>query len=141
MIKHFKIFPIGIDQNNLFDEQKIFLIYLMGKIPSFDDWTVQTEYKTKLFEIKKQTTIALSQSDLDISKIQGRNIEELKKERLKEEKERKIKELNKLFGIKEEKAIPPRPEGMSEIDINKKQAQQKKVWDMLQGKGLIKNGE
>lgn len=139
MIKHFDVWPEGVDKNNLLDAQKVFLMYLMGFIPSHDDWEIQVDYKIKLQEIHELKTIELSKEDIDLAKMQGRNIEEIKKERLKSEKEKRIAELNKSFGIKDKK-IPERPHGLPTMEgtKNTSKKKQEKLWTLLQGKGIIK---
>jgi len=138
LIKHFGIWPIGgSDKNDLFEEQKVFLVYLMGMIPSNDEWAVQVDYKTKLQEIKDMKSVEIEQGDIDLAKLQGRNIGKLKKERLEQEKEKRILELNEKFGIKEKIKQPERPEGLPEKRHDKEKVRQEKLWDLLQGKGLV----
>jgi len=141
MIKHFDVYPVGFDKNNLFDEQKIFLIYLIGVIPSIEDWTIQVEYKLELKNIQEIKSVEISESDIDIAKLHGENINELKKERLLLHKEEKIKELNKKYGIK----ISEETEKIKEIPeskLNRAQIRQDKIWEYLQGKELvIKDGQ
>jgi len=136
LIKHFDIFPIGFDKNNLFYEQKTFLIYLSASIPSIDEWTIQMSYLTQKDEIEnlKLKDIKLSQEDLSLVNLQGGNVENLKKERLKNEKEKKLKELNEKFGIKEEA-------NKKEIKVSHKPDRRQNLWDMLECKGLIDNKE
>lgn len=140
MIKHFDVWPEGVDKNNLLDAQKVFLMYLMGFIPSHDDWEIQVDYKIKLQEIKDLKTVEMTQEDIDLAKMQGRNIAEIKKERLKSEKEKRIAELNKSFGIKDKK-MPDRPQGLPKMDSPKNMAKKKqeKLWTLLQGNGIIKS--
>lgn len=140
MIKHFDVYPVGFDKNNLFDEQKIFLIYLIGVIPSIEDWTVQVEYKLELKNIQEIKSVEISESDIDIAKLHGENINELKKERLAMYREEKIKELNKKYGIK----TPEENEIIKEIPenkLNRTQIRQNKIWEYLQGKELMKDGQ
>lgn len=137
MIRHFDVYPIGFNKENLFEEQKIFLIYLMGQIPSLDDWTMQVDYKTKKEEIEKIKSIELNKTDLDLAKLQGKDIVELRKERLIQEKEKLLRDLNEKFGIKEEeKEI--KIDGLPDMDDSKPVSEKEKLWDILQGKNLIK---
>ena len=136
MLKHFQIYPTGFDKTNLFDEQKIFLIYLMGSVPSIEDWTMQVDYKTKREEILKIKSVKLEKTDLDVAILQNKDIVEFRKERLKQEKKKLLKELNEKFGIAEEKE-DIKIDGLPEID-DSDQSSKKDLWDMLQGKGLIK---
>ena len=133
MLKHFNVWPLTIDKNNLFEEQKIFIIYLMGLIPSHEDWSIQIDYKTKLQEIKNLKKIDLEKTDIDLAKMQGKDLTELKKERLLQEKEKRIKELNDKFGIKNEVEEIKLPEGIP----NKVSSptRQEKLWDILQLQG------
>lgn len=135
MIKNFDIWPLHLDKNNLFEQQKIFIIYLMGLIPENNDWTTQVEYLRKLEEIKNIKTIELSQTDIDLATLQDRDIEEIKRERLLEYKNNRRKELKEKYGIKEEKKEEIHIEGLPENDGK---SQKKELWDLLQGKGLIK---
>jgi hypothetical protein len=138
MIKHFNVYPIGFNKNDLFEEQKKFLVYLMGFIPSLDDWSVQMDYKLKKEEIEKIKSVEISKSDLDLAKMQGKNIVELKKDRLIQEKERKLKELKDKFGIEEEME-DIKIEGIPDIqDEDNPMSEKEKLWDMLQGRNLIK---
>ena len=134
MIKYFGVWPVGLDKNNLFEEQKTFIIYLMGTITSLENWNIQTSYHTELEEIKNLKKVDIENSDFDVARLQGRNIEEMKQERLEMEKERRINELKKKYGIKEEEKFKKIPE-MPEIPDEKQ-----KLWEILEGKGLIKNG-
>ena len=84
----------------------------MGAIPSQDDWGIQVDYKIRLQEIKNIKNIEISQEDIDLANLQGKNIKELKVERLEQEKTKLTSELNKSFGIKEKVEIPDRPKGI-----------------------------
>ena len=137
LIKHFGIFPIGFNKEDLFEEQKIFLVYLMGFIPSIQDWTIQVDYQVELQKIKDIKTIEISPEDIDLAKMQGKDINELKKDRLNAEKIKKIAELNKKYGLKDE---TPETNEIPDIKDVIDQNNPKKLWDILQGKGLLKNG-
>lgn len=137
LMKYSGIWPIGLDKDNLFDEQKIFIVYLMGCIPTLEDWTVQVDYKIKKQEIEDLKDIEIDQADIDIAKLKGKNIEKLKKERLLQEKKKRLAELNKSFGIKEKVKIAGRPEGLPDPKSDDG-AQRKELWEMLNLKGLIK---
>ena len=141
-MKHFNIWPDGINKDDLFYEQKVFIAYLMGIIPSHENWSIQVDYKIKSQEIKNLTIkdIEISQEDLDLAGLQGRDINQIKAERLKSEKEKRKSELDKSFGIKEEAKKPPRPEGLptaSKAEMEK--VRQEKLWELLQGKGLVES--
>lgn len=136
LIKHFGIYPAGFDKENLLEEQKIFLIYLICSIPSVEDCTRNFEFQKRKEEIKINTKIKLSNTDIDVCKMQGRDIQELKKERLIQEKNRLIAELKKEYGIQDKKEID-KPESLPEGIPGKIQSEQAKLWEMLQGKGLI----
>ena len=137
LIKHFGIFPIGFNKEDLFEEQKIFLVYLMGFIPSIQDWTIQVDYQVELQKIKDIKTVDISPEDIDLAKMQGKDINELKKDRLNAEKIKKIAELNKKYGLKDE---TPETNDIPDIKEVIDQNNPKKLWDILQGKGLLKNG-
>lgn len=137
MIKHFGVYPIGFDKYNLFDEQKIFLIYLMGFIPDFENWSMQMDFKVKKEEIINLKTVEIEKTDIDLAKLQGKNIEELKKDRLIQEKEKRLRELNEKFGIEEEPE-EIEIEGLPKIDKEQPLSEKEKLWDVLNCKGLIK---
>lgn len=137
MIKHFSVYPIGFDKDNLFDEQKIFLIYLMGFIPDFENWSMQMDFKVKKEEIINLKTVEIEKTDIDLAKLQGKNIEELKKDRLIQEKEKRLRELNEKFGIEEEPE-EIEIEGLPKIDKEQPLSEKEKLWDVLNCKGLIK---
>jgi len=135
MIKHFGIWPLNCDKNNLFEEQKIFIIYLMGLIPEHAGWAMQVDYQKKRFEIKNMKDVFLEKSEIDLAKMQGRNISELKKEKLKSEKIKRLYELDKEFGIE------PKEKDGEDFEIKPNDDNQKqKLWEILQGKGLVKHG-
>jgi hypothetical protein len=52
MIRHFNIFPSSCDKENLFDEEKIFLVYLLANIPEIQEWKVDVDYQNQLEKIK-----------------------------------------------------------------------------------------
>lgn len=134
-IKHFGIWPVGVDKNDLFDDQKIFLVYLMGIIPEMSDWQLQMSYRKELNEIKELTRVEINQTEIDVAQLQGRDIEELRRDRLKQEKNRRINELNKKYGIKQDDEVK------ESISIPQEStSERQRLWDILQGKGLIKNG-
>jgi hypothetical protein len=137
LIKYFNIWPIGCEKDNMFDVQKSFLIYLMGTVPSQENWRVQVDYMLQLEEINNLEDVKIEQTDIDVASLQGRDLEQLKKERLASEKKKRISELKKEFGIKEEEKAPEKIEGIPENTENRKQIRQEKLWDLLRGKGLI----
>lgn len=144
MIKNFDIWPLNFEKNNLFEEQKVFLMYLIGQIPKHEDWTINIEYLTKLKEIKKKEIkdFVLPKIDIDLAKMRGDDPEKIRKERFKEEKTKKIKELNEKYSIKNqssEKEIV-NIANTHNNDIEDNNENPKQLWEMLQGKGLIKNG-
>jgi len=139
LLKHFGVWPTTMDKNNLFEEQKIFIVNLMGIIPDKENWSLQTEYRKKLEEINKITKIKLTQTDIDLVKLQNRNIELIKKERLFEEKRKKIRELKEKYHIFEEKENKEKDIYKDFVkDQEPKKDQNGKLWDILQGKGIIK---
>lgn len=137
LIKHFGIWPFEIDKNNLFNEQKIFLVYLMAAIPSFDDWTIQINYQKELDNVDNLKEVKIDQSDLDVAKLQGRNIEEIKKERLSQEKQRRIVEINKKYGVEKEVEIPEKFSENQVSQVSYEHNERKELWNVLEGKGLI----
>lgn len=137
MIKHFDVWPSNVNKNDLFDQQKIFIIYLMGLIPDNNNWSTQVEYLNKLEKIKKIKIdeIKLEQTDIDLAKMQNRDLEELRRERLKDEKKKQTTELKETYGIKEERE-EIHVEGIP--DVKDAKPQEKMLWDLLHGKGLVK---
>jgi hypothetical protein len=103
-------------------------------MPSQEDWAIQCDYQIQLQEIKNLKTIEIPKTDIDLAKMQNRSIEDLKEERLRSEKERLISELNKKFGIKGEEK---KPDIIPENSENRMKIRQDKLWDLLDGKGLI----
>jgi hypothetical protein len=139
LIKHFDIWPIGIDKNNLFHEQKIFIVYLMGVTPSMSDWTTHVSYQKELNEAKNLKKVKIDQADIDVAKLQGRDIEEIKRERLKAEIKKRITEINNKYGIVQEEKIPDNVKKIQDpTEKIQDPTEREKLWDMLQGKGLIK---
>lgn len=132
LIKHFGIWPVGIDKNNLFDEQRIFLVYLMGNVPNYDDWAVQINYQKELNEIETLKSVDISQSNIDLAKLHGTNIEDIKKKNLRQEKQKRIVEINKKYGVKED--APP----LKKVSEEKVLDEREELWELLQGnkKGL-----
>ena len=135
MIRHFNIYPSNFDKENLYEEQKVFLIYLIGVIPEIDQWKIHIDYNIKLEEIKKLKKIEINQTEKDLAGINGKDLKQLYKEQLLLTKKRMISELNEKFGIVEdekeiEKVIETKP------DIKDNNPAQ--LWEMLQGKGLVK---
>lgn len=135
LIRHFNIFPENFEKENLFYEQKVFLLYLIGNIPDIDQWKTNVEYKLQLNKIKEIQSIDLTDTEKDLAELQGKNLSEVKKEKLLAEKIRKVQELNKKFGIidtqeEAEKVVERKPE----LNNNNPAA----LWEILQGKGLVK---
>lgn len=134
-IRHFNIWPINIDKNNLLDMQKIFIAYLIGFIPEISGWKLQLEYLKSIDEIKNlsESDIEITQEEIDISKLHGKNITKLKQKKLENEKIKRIAKLNKDYGI-EEKEEDKRVTPKNNIENTPK------LWELLQGKGII-NGK
>lgn len=112
----------------------MFLIYLMGAIPSHDDWQMHFNYQKELNKIKDIKKIKIDKTDLDLAKLQNRNIEEINVDRLKEYKNKKIEELNKKFGINNDE---DKKEKENLIDDNNIENNKQNLWNILNGKGLI----
>jgi hypothetical protein len=108
---------------------------LTGLIPDYTDWSLNVRYQIELEEIKELTDVAITQEDLDLAKMHGEDINQVKKDRLKIEKKTRLAELNKKYGIKTE----DEDEKFSESVRNSKTPQD--LWDILQGKGLTKKVE
>ena len=141
MLKHFGIWPYGLDKENLFYEQKVFLLYLMGYIPSNEDWKLQVEYKIELKKIDDLDIkdIDVPQGDIDLAKLQDRDVSKFKKERLIQEKEKRKRELDERYGIERKKEEQKRPEGLPEYKPEEdNKMHPKELWEILEGKGLLK---
>ena len=135
LISHFNIFPANFDKENLFEEQKIFLIYLMGIIPDFDSWRLNVDYKVRLDEIKKMKSVKIDDTILDMARFQEKDLKQVEREELLKEKKKKIKELNKKFGIDEDEIVIEKTVETKE-DIHDNNPA--RLWEILQGKGLVK---
>lgn len=138
MIRHFGIFPDGFDRDNLFYEQKRFLMYLVGGIPSMESWQINIEYQTKLAAIKRLSTVKLTEEEISLAQLHGDSIDELRKNRLTQEKLKQIKELNEKYNVKTDE-----PSIVSVIEDNTVDEAKtpntrdpQALWDILQGKGL-----
>lgn len=117
----------------------------MGFIPDMSEWSLNMSYKKKINDIKRLKEVKLTKTDEDLCKLQNKDIDELKKQRLKEEKIRKIHEVNAEFGVKNEEediddefkdVIDSQSKKGKNVDFNKE-----KLWDMLEGRGLVKSGK
>lgn len=135
LIRHFNIFPLSFDKENLFEEQKIFLIYLLGTIPDIEQWRTNVEYKLQLNKIRKLKNIELTDTEKDVATLQGRSLSDVKKEKLLSEKKKRLQELNKKFGVREESEDE---EKVVERKAEFRDNNPTKLWELLQGKGLIK---
>lgn len=135
LIKHFGIYPIGFNKDDLFFEQKIFLVNLIGIIPDYSAWNYQVMFNTEMEEIKSMTVkdVKLSEEEIDLARLRGHNLDQIKIERLSTLKKNKEKEIKEKYGVKEEK------ETEQEISI-RPESERKHLWDILEGKGLIRNG-
>ncbi len=111
----------------------------MGFVYSLEEWNLQVDYQRRLQMINNLSLkdIKLDKTDIDLAKMHGRDLYLLKKERLKEEKNKKKKELDDKFGInddkKDEKAVGFKEENPTE--------KQKTLWEMLELKKIIKKEE
>lgn len=137
MLRHFNIFPPTLDKEDLYEDQKIFLIYLMAQIPELDHWKRNVEYKTKLAEIKQLdiNKIKIDQTIIDLAVINGKDMKQLRKEQLFLEKKKRITELNKEYGIRD-----PEKEAEKTVEIKQdiNDSNPTRLWDILHGKGLVK---
>lgn len=134
LIKHFGVWPHGIDKHNLFEEQRIFLVYLMGCIPDFENWSQQMNYQLEIADVDDLKEVEISQTDLDIAKLQGQNIEEIKRTRLIQEKKKRKAEINKRYGVRDNNEPP---ESIKKLQFP---GEKEKLWKILEGHGLIRNG-
>lgn len=104
----------------------------MGVLPELSEWKLDTKYRIEKQEILNKKDIELSETDLDLARIKGQDITEIKKDRLQKEKKRLLKELNEKYGIADEEEPKILPE---DLNLNN---DPKKLWEMLQGKGIVK---
>lgn len=137
LMKYYGIWPIGLDKDNLFYEQKVFIVYLIGCIPTLEGWSTQVDYMIKKQEIEELKEIEIDQADIDIANLKNKDVKKLKAERLLQEKKKRLAELNKSFGIKEKVKIADRPDGLPDPKADDG-TQRKELWEMLNLKGLIK---
>ena len=138
LLKHLQVWPATLDRDNLFEQQKIFLVYLMGIIPEYQDWQIQTEYQKEYKAITATKEIELDKTEIDLARMQGKDIEKIKKEKLYTEKAQRIRELNKKFRIKEENPEMGRIKIPGHDPAANKDSQREQLWDILHGKGIIK---
>lgn len=138
-IKHFKKFPQGCNIEDFFEVQQIFLLYLIGLIPSFDDWSINMQYTKEHHEIELLTEkdIEISKVNVDLATFQGRSGKQEKLIQLKLEKEKRFKELNKKYGV-EEKKEQNIPDIIDSEENDKNDYNQEKLFDILNAKGLFK---
>ena len=133
LIRHFGIYPHGFDKDDLFEEQKVFLMYLVGQIPEMDVWGRNVSYQTKLKDIRGLKEVEIPQAELDLASMRKQDITELKRQKLVETKRIKIAELNQEYGIKETDT-----ETQVQAEIKGQTDDPRQLWDMLQLKGLTK---
>jgi len=134
LIKHCDIYPSNFNKEDLFYEQKVFLVYLLGLTPSMEEWSFNMDFINKKDKIDRIESIELSKEDLDMAKLHGKDIKKLKEERLKNHKKQLIKDLNDKFGIKNDE------EKRNNVKINNTKKDKKEdLWDILAGKNLIGN--
>lgn len=109
----------------------------MGLIPDYQNWSIQVDYQKKKKEIEKMETVDIEKSEIDLATMQGKNIEEIRQERLKAEKNRLLRELDEQFGVVDKKEKTKTVVSLPKDEGN---AQKEKLWKILQGQGLVKNG-
>ena len=107
----------------------------MGIIPDFDSWRLNVDYKIRLDEIKKMKSVKIDDTILDMAKLQEKDLKQVEREELLKEKKKKIKELNKKFGIDEDEIVIEKTVETKE-DIHDNNPA--RLWEILQGKGLVK---
>lgn len=137
MIRHYGIFPVGFNRDDLWPEQKAFLMYLIAEMPTIEVWTHNMKYRSEVDAIKAMTIddIVLSAADADLAKMQGDNIAEVKALRLKAEKQKRLKEINEKYGVEDQ------PEEEEAEKPKMVQDSPGAIWEKLMGKGIIdKNG-
>ena len=137
-IRHFGIFPVGVDKDNFFYEQKIFLIYLLGNIPTLEFWQKDISYRNRTEDILLIDDIELSSAEISLANIHGTDIRELKKTRLSAHKKRLILELKKEYHIQVETEQDDSSD--TELIQPSKETNQQSVWDILNGKGIKSSG-
>jgi len=140
MIKHFGIFPSTIDKNNLHEIQKVFLVYLCGIIPSVEGWSIDVSYQREKAEIMETSIseIKLEEAEIDLAKLHGKDINKLKKEKLKNLKQNKLDELDRKYKIKDENEEEKERQQVQEMIKRNNKYNNKNILDMLEGRGIIK---
>ena len=135
LIRHFNIFPAGFNKEDLFEEQKVFLMYLVGNIPEMELWKRNIDYENKVEEIRTKDDIKLEQTEIDLANFHGKDLNEERRKKLFNEKKRLMRELREKFGFEDNEEVE------EEIIVKEKEKQDpSQIWDLLQGKGLTKNG-
>ena len=140
MLKHFNVWPIGLEKDHMFEEQKIFLMYLMGFVPNWEGWNLPVDYQKQVEEINKLALedFELEKTDIDLAKLQGRDINQIRKERFVAEKEKMIAELDKKFGFESEEKTETKVEFHDKEDnFVDQNGQKKQLWDILEMKKII----
>lgn len=133
------MFPVGVNPETFFEEQRIFVCYLMGNIQDMTDWRHQCSYIKKKNDIEKMTIddIKLTDTEKELAKMQCASEIQKKREKLKFEKINLKKQLNEEFRIKEE---TEQTENVSVKETTPGDEQQRPLWEILQLKGIVKNG-
>jgi hypothetical protein len=134
MLKYFNVWPSRLEKDNLFEEQKIFLIYLMGFIPDKEEWTLQVTYQKEFKNIKNLKNIKLDKTDIDLARLHNQNLKDIKADKLFQEKKRLLHELNQKFGIKSDEEAEKEKITFKQ---NNPETPRQQLWDILQAKGLI----
>jgi hypothetical protein len=110
------------------------LIYLIGIIPSIDNWTTQVTFQTEKQKIEDMTQIDMSQTDIDLAILHGEDISKLKADRLQEHKKQLLLELDETYGIKRDET----ENVVENFKPDDKPKSKQDLWELLQGKGLVK---
>lgn len=109
----------------------------MGVIPEMVDWSNQVSFETEILNVDSMPYPEMPKEDIDIAKIQGRDIKKLKEERVKNEKQKRVSEIRKKYGLKPIEEKNNKEEEKHAVENKSPE----KLWDLLHGKGLVKVGK
>jgi len=107
----------------------------MGQTPSLENWDRQVDYQTRREEILNSTKkTKLSQTDIDLAKMQKRDLKEETKKQAIRDKKLALRKLDDDFGIEREVVVESieLPIKVEKPDGTKKS---QNIFDMINGKG------
>lgn len=110
MFKYYGVLPSGIDKDNISQDQREFLFFLLGNTPSIETVQKIVEYETRLDDIKRKNykrrvVKEHGKNQLEIlAKLDKVTYEEYVSKLAENQKEIELKALKEVFGIKDKKS-------------------------------------